>query len=213
MQQAKWKDIVWQVSSEEIQTIQELSFSWEQQAENNSSTEDISPTNEKGMKLFQPSFKTVLHAGGGIDVRQRIEQFRALVSETDYLYINNTPLGPKIQLRKIAVSGVRMDNMGRWIYAEVQFSFTENVDESDADPDISANGTSAQSIGPSPADKVAMAPVNTEINNAPVTSPASGSYVYADSQSDRVQKILSIDGKNVFLSDGSVSDTSKISMA
>jgi len=56
----------------DVPKIGHLSFSYAQIADNNTSTEDEQPTNERGTELFSLSFTTTLHSGAGVDVRAEI---------------------------------------------------------------------------------------------------------------------------------------------
>ena len=96
---AKWGSKTWAVSTKKVVALEGLSFSYSQVADNNTSTEEKKTTNERGTDLFPLSFTTVLHSGAGVD--------------------------PKLQLRKVSVSNVKIDDMGRMRLATLSFEFKE----------------------------------------------------------------------------------------
>lgn len=206
---ARWRSKEWEVSASGVKTLEDLQFSWEQQADNNSSTEDTALTNERGMKLFPLSFKTVLHAGTGTDVRQEIESWKELVTKTGILYLGGVPLGPKLQLRKVAVSGVKINNSGRMLYAELSLSFKEYDEDTTSVPDETS--TSAQDVAPSPTDVDDLAPANKAMESAPVVAPATGTYVYPEG-SETASQIEELSGNRAKVN-GKWVDVGQISMA
>lgn len=205
---AKWRSKIWNVDSSGIKTIEDLAFSYEQQADNNSSTEDTALTNERGTKLFPLTFKTVLHAGAGVDVRQEIESWQEQVTKTGILYINGLPLGPKLQLRKVAVSGVKLDNKGRMLYAVLNFTFKEYDEDTTSVPETSS---SAEDVGPSPTDVADLAPPNKDVENAPIITPQTGSYVYPNG-SENAAEITEMKGNKAKVN-GQWVDVGQMSMA
>lgn len=172
---AKWRNKTWEVSPDQILAIQDLAFSFEQQADNNSSTEGEGLTNERGTQLVPVSFKTVLHSGVGIDVRGEIEQWQSLVTLTGPLYVNGRQLGPKLQLRKVAVSNVKLDNSGRMLLATLSFTFKEYDEATTSVPETT---TSALSVTPSAEVKKELATPNTAVEKAQTTGIKVGDYVY-----------------------------------
>ena len=113
---AKWGSKTWAVSTKKVVALEGLSFSYSQVADNNTSTEEKKTTNERGTDLFPLSFTTVLLSGAGVDVRIEIERGMAL---------GGKKLGPKLQLRKVSVSNVKIDDMGRMRLATLSFEFKE----------------------------------------------------------------------------------------
>ena len=122
---AKWGSKTWAVNSSKVLALEGLAFSYTQVADNNTSTEDKKTTNERGTELFPLSFTTVLHSGAGVDVRAEIESWQKLVTKVDYFYLGGKKLGPKLQLRKVAVSNTKLDNLGRIRLATLSFEFKE----------------------------------------------------------------------------------------
>lgn len=97
---AQWGSKKWAVSSKQVVALEGLAFSYEQVADENTSTEDKKTTNERGTGLFPLSFTTVLHSGAGVDVWAEIQSWKALVTKVNYFYLGGKKLGPKLQLRK-----------------------------------------------------------------------------------------------------------------
>ncbi len=172
---AKWRNKTWEVSPDQILAIEDLTFSFEQQADNNSSTEGEGLTNERGTQLVPLSFKTVLHSGVGVDVRREIEQWQSLVTLTGPLYLNGRQLGPKLQLRKVSVSNVKLDNNGRMLLATLSFSFKEYDEAATSVPETT---TSALSVTPPAEVKKELATPNKAVEKAQATGIKVGDYVY-----------------------------------
>ena len=101
---AQWGSKKWAVSSKQVVALEGLAFSYEQVADENTSTEDKKTTNERGTELFPLSFTTVLHSGAGVDVWAEIQSWKALVTKVNYFYLGGKKLGPKLQLRKVAAT-------------------------------------------------------------------------------------------------------------
>lgn len=139
---AKWGPMTFTVSSKEIRALQDLSVAYSQIADDNSGTEDNSLSNNRGMDLIEISFKTTLNANAGINIRSEIKSWKNLVTATEYLYINGTKFGPLLQLRDVKVSGVKLDDKGRFREATLTFSFKEYNEKS-----TSYLGVSALKVG------------------------------------------------------------------
>ena len=122
---AKWGPKTWVVSSQQIKALQDLSVAYTQIADNNSGTEDNSLSNTRGMDLIEISFKTVINANAGVNVRNEIKSWENLVTATEYLYINGTKFGPLLQLRDVKVTGLKLDDKGRFREATLTFAFKE----------------------------------------------------------------------------------------
>lgn len=171
---AKWGSKSWVVSSKQVKALQDLAFSYEQAADENTSTEDEKTTNECGTELFPLTFSTVLHSGAGVDVRDEIESWRKLVTQVNYFYLNGKKLGPgKLQLRKVAVSNVKLDDLGRMRLATLNFEFKEY------DPGTTSVvvSTSALKVGASTSSKSAAKTTNTSASEATTTTIKVGDYV------------------------------------
>ncbi len=139
---AKWGPKSWTVSVSEIKALQDLSVGYTQIADDNSGTEDNSLSNNRGMDLIEISFKTVINANAGVNVRSEIKDWKNLVTATEYLYINGTKFGPLLQLREVKVSGVKLDDRGRFREATLTFLFKEYNEKS-----TSYLGVSALKVG------------------------------------------------------------------
>lgn len=172
---AKWGPKSWSVSSKKVLALEGLSFAYEQVADNNTSTEDKKTTNERGTELFPLSFTTVLHSGAGVDVRAEIESWQALVTKVNYFYLGGKKLGPKLQLRKVAVDGVKLDDLGRIRLATLSFEFKE-YDEDTTSVKVS---TSALNVKASTSSKSQKKVTNKAVKSAPKSTVKVGSYVQA----------------------------------
>ena len=155
---AKWGSKSWAVSQKKVVALEGLAFSYSQVADNNTSTEEKKTTNERGTDLFPLSFTTVLHSGAGVDVRAEIESWKELVTKVNYFYLGGKKLGPKLQLRKVSVSNVEIDDLGRMRLATLSFEFKEY------DPDTTSV-------------PVQNKPANTQAQAAPKKTISVGCYV------------------------------------
>lgn len=204
---AKWGPKTWAVSSQKVVALQGLSFSYAQVADNNASTEEKKTTNERGTELFPLSFTTTLHSGAGVDVRAEIESWKKLVTQVNYFYLGGKKLGPKLQLRKVAVSDVKTDDLGRMRLATLSFEFKEY------DPDTSSVkvSTSALNVKASTSAKSQKKTTNTAAQKAETKTIKVGDYVkptgkkYATGQTipnwvkERSHKVSQIKGDRVLL--------------
>lgn len=170
---AKWGTKTWAVSPKKVLALEGLTFAYTQAADNNPSTEEKKTTNERGMDLFSLSFSTVLHSGAGVDVRDEIESWKKLVTQVDYLYLGGKKLGPKLQLRKVSVSNVKIDDLGRMRLATLSFEFKEY------DPDTTSVkvSTSALSVKASAESKSQKKPDNVQIEQLQEKPITIGTYV------------------------------------
>lgn len=170
---AKWGKKSWGVSASKVIALEGLSFSYEQVADNNTSTEDKKVTNERGTELFPLHFTTTLHSGAGVDVRAEIESWQALVTKVNYFYLNGKKLGPKLQLRKVSVDGVKLDDFGRIRLAVLSFEFKEY----DADTTSVKVSTSALNVKASTSSKSQKKKTITAVKKATKQSIKVGNYV------------------------------------
>lgn len=204
---ARWGSKSWTVSSNKVLALEGLTFSFQQAADNNTSTEEKKTTNERGTELFPLSFTTVLHSGAGVDVRAEIESWQALVTKVNYFYLGGKRLGPMLQLRKVAVSNVKLDNLGRMRLATLSFEFKEyDQNTSSVKVDWSALTVCADSE-----DKAVKKDDNDGVKKAPTQTIKVGSRVkptgakYTTGQTipqwvkDRSHEVSQISGDKVLL--------------
>lgn len=170
---AQWGPKTWAIDSQQIVAIQDLSFSYSASADNNTSTEDKKTTNERGMDLFPLNFTTTLHSGTGVDVMAEIESWQSLVTETNYFYLGGKQLGPMLQLRKVSISNVKIDDLGRIRLATLSFEFKEH----DSDTTKVKVNTSAMEVKASAEMKTQKKITNSAVKKAPKITIKIGDYV------------------------------------
>lgn len=170
---AKWGPKTWAVTPQKVVALEGLAFSYSQVADNNTSTEEKKTTNERGTDLFPLSFTTVLHSGAGVDVRAEIESWKKLVTKVNYFYLGGKKLGPKLQLRKVSVNNVKIDDFGRMRLATLSFELKEY------DPDTTnvKVSTSALKVGASTSAKSAKKTENKAVAKAEAKTITVGCYV------------------------------------
>ena len=170
---AKWGPKKWAVSSKQVMALQGLSFSYSQVADNNASTEEKKTTNERGTELFPLSFSTVLHSGAGVDIREEIKSWEKLITKVNYFYLGGEKLGPKLQLRKVSVSDIKLDDLGRMRLATLSFEFKEY----DNDTTSVKVSTSALNVKASTGSKSQKKTTNTAAKKAKTKTIKVGDYV------------------------------------
>ena len=170
---AKWGPKTWDVSPKKIMTLEGLSFAYTQTAGTSSSDDEEKKTTERPMELFSVSFTTVLHSGAGVDVRTEIESWKNLVTKVNYLYLNGKRFGPALQLRKVSVSNVKLDDFGRMRLATLSFELKEyDASTSSVKADVSSLNTK-----PSADEKKQTKKANARVKKAKEQSIDIGSYV------------------------------------
>lgn len=149
----------------------------------------------------------MLHSGAGVDVRAEIESWKKLVTKVNYFYLGGKKLGPKLQLRKVAVSEVKLDNLGRIRLATLSFEFKEY----DKDTTSVKVSTSALKVKAKTASKKVKKTTNKAVKKAATKSIKVGSRVkptgktYATGQKipqwvkDRSHVVSQIKGDRVLL--------------
>lgn len=172
---AKWRDETFEVSTNKVNPVEDLSFSYEQAADSSSDAEGTPQTNERGMQLFPLSCSVTLHSAAGTDVRKEIERWEALVTKTGYFYLGGKKLGPVVQLQKVAVSGLKLDDLGRMRLATLKLTFKECSRTAAASTD--GTDTSALNVGAKTESKSEKKPTNTEAASAPKQTISVGSTV------------------------------------
>ena len=122
---AKWRDQLFEVSPTRITALRDLSFGYELNADTAKDAEGAPQTNQRGLKPFSISGSVTLMAAAGVDVRREIAVWRDLVTKAGYVYLGGKPLGPIVQLTKVSVSGVQLDDSGQMLTANLGLSFSE----------------------------------------------------------------------------------------
>lgn len=203
---AKWRDRRFEVSPTRITAIKDLSWGYEQISEVAEDAEGTPKTNQRGLKLFQLSGTLPLVAAAGVDVRKEIEVWRDLVTKAGYVYLGGKPLGPIVQLTKVSVSGVQLDDFGRMLTATLGLTFAEYDRQTATVVD-----NSAYALGASPDEKKEKRPGNPGMKAAETVKMGVGSRVkivtevYATGGTipawvrDTVHVISRIDGEKALL--------------
>ena len=172
---AKWRKKKWFVSEKQVKDFKDLAYTFEQQAQNNRSTEGQGLTNEKGLKLFEMTFKTTFLISAGVSVRKEIDSWKEEVTKAGVFYINGKPIiKTKLRLNKVSVGETIIDNKGRMVQAVVQFHFVEYEPQK---PAVDTN-TSAQKVTASSSDKNELRSSNKTIKSATTEGVKKGTYIY-----------------------------------
>lgn len=147
--------MTFEISTKKVNPVEDLTFSYEQIADNNRDAEGTPQTNERGTQLFPLSFSVTLHSGAGIDVRSEIQKWRDRVTKTGYFYLEGKSLGPVVQLRKVQVKNIKLDDFGRIRLASLAFTFKEYDRKT-----TSVIDTSALNVGAETKEKADRKPEN-----------------------------------------------------
>ena len=169
---AEWNVKKWEVSTEKITSIQDLSFAYEQKSDSNQSAEGSPPTNARGLEPFSLTFSCVLHANAGVCIESEIESWKSLVTKTAPFFLGGKQLGPVLGLQRISVGSVTLDDYGRMRVATLSFTLKEEGGEvakttaSTSTSERIEKVTSALNVTPSTAVKSSIKTINTQIKNA-----------------------------------------------
>ena len=203
---ASWGSKKWVVTSKKVVALKGLSFSYTQVADGDTSEKKTTAT-KRGIELFPLNFTTTLHSGAGVDIRAEIESWKALVTKVNYFYLNGKKLGPKLQLRKVDVSEVTLDDFGRMRLATLSFEFKEY----DAGTTSVKVDTSAKEVKASSSEKQQKKTSNKAAKKAEKKTIKVGDYVkptgkkYATGETipewvkQRSHKVSQIKGNKVLL--------------
>ena len=170
---AEWGDKKWEVSPNKVLALKGLGFSFTQVADNNSSTEEKKPTNQRGTELFPLTFTTTLHSGAGVDVEAEIKSWKKLVTKVNYFYLGGELLGDKLQLRKVGVTVDHLDDFGRIRVATLSFEFKEYDKETTS---VKVD-TSALKVKASASSKAQNKTENAAVKKAATLNIKVGDYV------------------------------------
>ena len=169
---AKWRTKLWEVTPRKVLTLSGLSTSYGIKAETNTDLENSPATNERGRELVPLSFTTDLNAALGVKVEAEIKEWEQLVGMTGYFYLSGKKFGPKLQLKKIDLSDVLLDDFGRMHRAKLGMNFEE------ISTTVTATGSgTALTVGPSSATKAEVKATNTALVKASSSSMSVGSKV------------------------------------
>lgn len=125
---ATWGPKGFLVSPKKIVPLTGLATSFALKSESNNDTSGTPTLNTKGMELQTITLETTYMAAVGVDPRSQIAGWRDLVGAVYPLYIGGQRFGPaKLQLQKVDVSNVQLNNAGRFISATVGITLTEYV--------------------------------------------------------------------------------------
>lgn len=202
---AKWGPKTWAVSAKKVVALKGLSFSFAQVSDG---SEKKTKAEKRGTELFPLSFTTTLHSGAGVDVRAEIESWEKLVTKVNYFYLGGKKLGPKLQLRKVEISGdTLVDDLGRIRLATLSFEFKE-YDEGTTSVKVES---SAAKVKASTSTKAQKKTPNKTVAKATKKTVKVGDYVkptgqkYATGQTipswvkQRKHKVSQIKGNKVLL--------------
>lgn len=203
---AKWGSKTWAVSSKKVVALEGLGFSYTQIADGDPPKKATKAT-KRGVELVTFTFTTMLHSAAGVDVRSEIASWEKLVTQVNRLYINGKKMGPKLQLRKVTVTDVKMDDLGRMRTAKLSFEFKE-YDKGTTSVVVKNSATGVVSAA---IDKVQKKVQNTSVKKAATKTVKVGDYVkptgkkYATGEKipawvkQRKHKVSKIKGKKVLL--------------
>lgn len=146
--QARWGPKGFIISTSKIVSIEGLTTSYELKKDVNEDTSGTPPTNTKGMELQPVSLSVKYLRAAGTDPRGQLAEWRAQVGNAYPLYIGGRIFGPpKLQLQKVGVNDVQLDNNGNMIACTVSLDFMEYSPTSTSNAASSAKKTTVGSSG------------------------------------------------------------------
>lgn len=127
--QAEWGPKGFIVSDRKIAVLEGLSTSLTLKEDSENDTSGTQPTNTRGRELRPISFSVTYMAAAGVDPRAQIEEWESLLGESYPLMIGGRRFGPpKMKLKQVSTSDVKLTNAGGMICATVSLSFEEFSD-------------------------------------------------------------------------------------
>lgn len=178
---AKWGPKGFLISANRIVPLMDLKSTVSVKSETQNDSSGASKTNVKGRELQPISLSTMYLRAAGVDPRAQIEEWEALVGQSNPLIIENKRFGPaKLMLKSVTSSDILLDNNGAFLQAKVSLSF-EEYSESVAKP---VSTTSSVSTSSSSAAKAASTYASTvekkKEEKAGSTSAKTASKKYAE---------------------------------
>ena len=161
---ARWRSKRWEVSPKTIKALEGFSTSYSLKtgdADDGSDAEGRPPVYKRGMELQPLGIETFLSASAGVEVRNEIESWGALVGKSAPLVLGGRRFGPeKLLLTGIEVSEAFIDDLGRMKQAKITIKFIEDAPENAKDKPNGAvqEDATAAGVGASADDKAEMKP-------------------------------------------------------
>lgn len=115
----KWGSHSFVVSSKKVNPFGDFSTSAEAKAKD-------SKSKKKKTELEKPSFSVKCARAAGVDPEAEYFNWRADIGKKNPLYIHGKKwMINKLKLTKVALGSVRLDDLGRFLYAEISLTFEE----------------------------------------------------------------------------------------
>lgn len=178
---AKWGPKGFLISANKIVPLMDLSSTVSIKTETQKDASGTSKTNVKGRELQPISLSTMYLRAAGVDPRAQIEEWEALVGQSNPLIIGNKRFGPaKLMLKSVSSSDIITNNDGTFLQAKVSLSFEEYSDS--ASTSVSASSAAAESAATTFANTVAKKKAEKEASasSASSTSATTASKKYAE---------------------------------
>lgn len=137
---ARWGSMAFLVSPSKIVPFNDLSTSFKLKTDNGNSTSGTSATNTRGREPQQMSFSTKYMRALGVDPRERIETWEALVGSSNPLYIGDKRFGPaKMLLTGVDVGELIINDNGDFLSVTLTITLQE-----DGSKTATSNATSSK---------------------------------------------------------------------
>lgn len=150
---ARWGPMGFLASPTKVIPFDNFSTSITVKTDNGNDTSGTSATNKRGRELQPISFSTKYMRALGVDPRERLDAWEALVGQVYPLYIGNKRFGPaKMMLTGISASELITNNNGEFLSITIDLTLQE---ESQATTTTSSSATGASSVNSSSASKAA----------------------------------------------------------
>lgn len=123
---AKWKGKTFQVSRKSVTAIEGMSVTYAlKENEANKKKEKKHASKKKKLDPIEITIQTTLNANAGVNVKKEIKSWKKLIGSIDYIKIGGEKFGPKMQLKKVSVSNIVIDDRGRFRAAEMSLNFQQ----------------------------------------------------------------------------------------
>ena len=144
---AQWGPKGFLVSPTKIVPLNDFSTTVAIKADSENDTSGTDPTNTRGLEPQVISLSTIYLRAAGVDPRGQFDEWSSLVGAAHPLLIEGKRFGPpKMQLTQVSLSGVKFNDNGIMLSAEVSITLTELPDKSGTVSSKAASASQAASV-------------------------------------------------------------------
>lgn len=128
---AKWRDMIWEISSRQVKAIASLSTSYKLKKVSDNQTGE---NKMRGFELQPFTFSYDVSGAMNVDPLQEYEAWEDRVGRSGPFYLEGRRFGPpKLELQQVDFSPSLFDNNGNILIAAISLSFLEKASENSSD--------------------------------------------------------------------------------